>query len=60
MRKISEISFESVKKINELIDELSYYKKVQEFKMDALEASITNPYRSSRNVFFAMYNRSAI
>ena len=28
--------------------------------MDALEASITNPYRSSRNVFFAMYNRSAI
>ncbi len=33
--KISEISFESVKKINELIDELSYYKKVQEFKMDS-------------------------
>ena len=28
--------------------------------IDALEASITNPYRSSRNVFFVMYNRSAI
>jgi hypothetical protein len=28
--------------------------------MDALEASITNPYRSTRSVFFELYNRSTI